>query len=40
MVPPPIVPTSIHGIVQLIYKSSWLTPVTSITVIHWELQTF
>lgn len=38
-VPPPTVPTSIDGIVQLICKSSSLTPVPSINVIQLLLST-
>lgn len=40
MVPPPTVPISIDGMVQLIYKSSLVGPLASIKVIQFELPTF
>lgn len=39
IVPPPTVPTSIHGMVQLMYRSSWVGPVASIRVIQLLLAT-
>lgn len=39
MVPPPTVPTSIQGMVQLMYRSSWVGPVASIKVIQLLLAT-
>lgn len=40
LVPPPTVPISIDGMVQLIYKSSFVGPLASIKVIQFELPTF
>lgn len=39
-VPPPTVPSSIEGIVQLMYKSLWVGPVASIRVRQLELAMF
>lgn len=40
LVPPPTVPISIDGIVQLMYRSSLVAPVRSIKVMQLELPTF
>lgn len=40
LVPPPTVPISIEGIVQLMYRSSLVEPVRSIKVMQLELPTF
>ena len=40
MVPPPTVPISMEGMVQVMYRSSPLVPAFSIRVMQFELATF